>query len=163
MLLVRVALLAIRRLERLTHFFKVFNVLTCGVLLFLASNSLLAAWQMEAFRATVPFPSVNPWIAGFVLSLTNPLHLPFWMGWTAILRSKKILGDGAWQYNTFIAAIGLGTATAFALYALAGGYLIRLLGSRQVLLNWVVGIALLVTAITQIYKTFFKRAGAAAS
>ena len=95
MMLVRVALVAIRRLERLTHFFRVFNILTCGVLLFLASNSLLAAWQMEAFRATLPFPSVNPWMSGFLLSLTNPLHLPFWMGWTAILRSRKILGDSA--------------------------------------------------------------------
>ena len=163
MMLVRVALVAIRRLERITHFFRVFNILTCGVLLFLASNSLLAAWQMEAFRATIPFPSVNPWISGFLLSLTNPLHLPFWMGWTAILRSRNILGDGAWQYNTFIAAIGLGTAAAFTIYALAGGYLIRLLGSRQVLLNWVVGIALLVTAVVQIYKTFFKRADVTAS
>lgn len=162
MLLVRVALMAIRKLERLTHFFRVFNILTCGVLLFLASNSLLAAWQMEAFRATVPFPSVNPWISGFVLSLTNPLHLPFWMGWTVILRSRNILGDGARQYNTFITAIGLGTAAAFTIYALAGGYLIRLLGSRQVLLNWVVGIALLITALAQIYKTFFKRTGPAA-
>jgi len=162
MMLVRVALVAIRRLERLTHFFRVFNILTCGVLLFLASNSLLAAWQMEAFRATLPFPSVNPWMSGFLLSLTNPLHLPFWMGWTAILRSRKILGDNAWNYNTFITAIGLGTATAFSIYALAGGYLIQLLGKRQVLLNWSVGIALLVTALVQIYKSFFKRADAAA-
>lgn len=162
MLLVRVALMAIRKLERLTHFFRVFNILTCAVLLFLASNSLLAAWQMEAFRATVPFPSVNPWISGFLLSLTNPLHLPFWMGWTAILRSRNILGDGARQYNTFIAAIGLGTAAAFTIYALAGGYLIRLLGSRQVLLNWAVGTALLITALAQIYKTFFKRTDPAA-
>jgi hypothetical protein len=157
MLVVRVALLAIRRLERLAHFFKVFNILTCGVLLFLASNSLLAAWQMEAFRATVPFPSVNPWTSGFLLSLTNPLHLPFWMGWTAILRSRNILGDEPCHYNTFITAIGLGTAAAFSIYALAGGYLIRLPGSSQVLLNWIVGIALLVTAIAQIRKTFFKR------
>lgn len=161
MALVRVAMVAIRRLERLTYFLRVFHLLSCGVLLFLASNSLLAAWQMETFRATVPFPLVNPWLSGFVLSLTNPLHLPFWMGWTAILRSKNILGDQRGHYPTFIVAIGLGTAAAFCIYALAGGYLIRLLGSRQVLLNWVVGIALLTSAAVQIYKTFFRRAGAA--
>jgi len=155
MMIVRVALVAIRRLERFTQFFRVFNILTCGVLLFLAFNSLLAAWQMETFRATVPFSFLNPWLSGFVLSLTNPLHLPFWMGWTAVLRAKNILGDQRGMYNSFIAAIGLGTAAAFCIYALSGGYLIRLLGSRQVILNWVVGVALLITAIIHIYKTFF--------
>jgi len=159
--LVRVALVAIRRLERLAHFFRVFNVVTCIVLLFLAANSLLAAWQMETFRATLPFPAVNPWISGFLLSLTNPLHLPFWMGWTAVLRSRNILADRPGQYNVFITAIGLGTSMAFCIYGLAGGYLIRLLGSRQVLLNWIVGIALLITAILQLYKTFFKKTAAA--
>jgi len=157
MMIVRVALVAIRRLERFTPFFRVFNILTCGVLLFLAFNSLLAAWQMEAFRATAPFSFLNPWLSGFVLSLTNPLHLPFWMGWTAVLRSKNILGDQRRMYSAFIAAIGLGTASAFSLYALSGGYLIQLLGSRQVLLNWVVGIALLITAFVHIYKTFLSK------
>jgi hypothetical protein len=157
MMIVRVALLAIRRLERFTQFFRVFNILTCGILLFLAVNSLLAAWQMENFRATVPFSFLNPWLSGFVLSLTNPLHLPFWMGWTAVLRSKKVLGDQRGMHNSFVAAIGLGTAAAFGIYALCGGYLIQLLGSRQVLLNWVVGIALLITASVQVYKTFLSK------
>ncbi|HVU94448.1 MAG TPA: hypothetical protein VHE34_04455 [Puia sp.] len=155
MMIVRVALAAIRRLERFTPFFRVFNVLTCGILLFLAFNSLLAAWQMETFRATVPFSFLNPWLAGFVLSLTNPLHLPFWMGWTGVLRSKKVLGDQRGMHSCFITAIGLGTAAAFGIYALSGGYLTRLLGSRQVLLNWVVGAALLITALIHLYKTFF--------
>jgi hypothetical protein len=159
--LVRVALVAIRRLERLTQFFRVFNVVTCGILLFLAANSLLAAWQMESFRATVALPAVSPWISGLILSATNPLHLPFWMGWSAVLRQRNILGDRRGQYNVFIAAIGLGTSIAFCIYGLAGGYLIRLLGSRQVLLNWIVGIALLSTAIVQIYKTFFKKTATA--
>jgi hypothetical protein len=156
MMIVRIALAAIRRLERLTHFFRVFNILTIGILLFLALNSLLAAWQMETFRASVPLSFFNPWIAGFVLSLTNPLHLPFWMGWTAILRSKRVLADNPRMYNLFIVAIGMGTAAAFCIYALCGGYLIQLLGSRQVLLNWAVGLALLATAIAHGYKTFFK-------
>lgn len=161
MMLVRVALVAIRRLERLTHFFRVFQVLTFGILLFLACSSLSAAWQMQSFQATVSFPGANPWISGLLLSATNPLHLPFWMGWTAVLRSKNILGDRPGQYNVFIAAIGIGTAVAFCIYGLAGGYLIRLLGSRQVLLNWVVGVALLITAIVQLSKTFFKKTATA--
>jgi hypothetical protein len=152
MILVRVALVAIRRLERLTHFYKVFNILTCGILLFLAFSSLLAAWQMQTFRAGLPVSFLHPVLAGLILSLTNPLHLPFWMGWTAVLRSRKILDDRRKSYNIFILAIGAGTAAAFCLYGFAGGYLIGLLGRQQVLLNWAVGVALLVTALAQLYK-----------
>jgi hypothetical protein len=154
--LVRLALIAIRRLERLAHFLRVFNLVSSGVLLFLAFSSLLAALEMQTFRATLPLSFLSPVASGFVLSLTNPLHLPFWMGWTTVLRSKKVLDDHPGAYATFISAIGLGTAAAFWLYGFAGGYLIRLLGSRQVLLNWIVGIALLITALIQLYKTFFK-------
>ncbi|GGB12583.1 LysE family transporter [Puia dinghuensis] len=157
MLLVRVALVAIKRLERLTNFFRVFGILTSIILLILAFNSLVAAWQMQTFRAGLPFTLLNPMISGFLLSLTNPLHLPFWLGWTAFLRSKKILTDRSGSYNLYIIAIGAGTSAAFCIYGLAGGYLIQLLGSKQVLLNWIVGIALLITAVGQMRNTFFKK------
>jgi len=156
MFLVWVALMVIRRLERLAVFLKIFNLVSTGVLLFLAFSSLLAALEMEAFRAALPLPFLHPVVAGTILSLTNPLHLPFWMGWTTVLRTKKILNDESEAYPTFIGAIGLGTAAAFCLYGIAGSYLIELLGSRQVLLNWVVGIALLITALVQLYKIFLK-------
>jgi len=153
MILVRVALVAVRRLEKLTRFYRLFSLVTCGILLALSFSSLLAAWQMETFRASLPFSTLNPVLSGLLLSLINPLHLPFWMGWTTILRSKKMLDDRSRSYNIFIAAIGVGTALAFCVYGTAGSRLIQLLGSRQVLLNWVVGIALLITAVAQLYKT----------
>jgi len=157
MTLVRVALLAIKRLEVLKRLFRVFSILTCLILLGLAFSSLLAAYQMQEFRASLPFSTLNPVLSGLLLSLINPLHLPFWMGWTAILKSKKILDDRPSSYNTFIIAIGTGTSLAFFIYGTAGRFLINLLGSREVLLNWVVGIALLITALAQLYKTFFKK------
>jgi hypothetical protein len=157
MTLVRVALVAVRRLERLTHFYRLFHILTCAILLILSLSSLLAAWQMQTFRAGLWLPFLNPVLSGLVLSLINPLHLPFWMGWTAVLRSRKILDDRRQSYNLFVVAIGAGTAAAFCLYAVAGGYLIGLLGTRQVLLNWAVGFALLAAAFIQIYRTFFSK------
>lgn len=157
MIFVRVAGVAIRRLERLTHFLRFFNIFTCVILLILAIKSLQAASQMQAFRVVAPFPFLNSWLSGLVLSATNPLHLPFWMGWTAVLRSKQILVDRPSANNIFVTAIGLGTAAAFTLYALAGSYLIQLLGSRQSLLNGLVGLALLITAFIQAYKIIFPR------
>ncbi len=157
MTLVRVALAAIKRLEALKRLFRVFSILTCLILLALAFSSLLAAYQMQMFRASIPFSTLNPILSGFLLSLINPLHLPFWMGWTAILKSKKVLDDRPTSYNTFIIAIGSGTSLAFFIYGTVGRFLINLLGSREELLNWIVGIALLITALTQLYKTFSKK------
>jgi hypothetical protein len=156
LLLVRVAIMLIKRLEKLANFLKIFGFLTAGLLLFLAFSSLHAALEMQAFRAALPFSFLNPVVSGLLLSVTNPLHLPFWIGWTTVLRSKKILIDEPGANSIFIAAIGMGTAGGFFLYGIAGGYLIRLLGSRQVLLNWMVGAALLVMALIQLYKIFFK-------
>ena len=135
----------------------VFSILTSLILLALAFSSLLAACQMQMFRASLPFSTLNPVLSGLLLSLINPLHLPFWMGWTAVLKSKKVLDDRRRSYRTFILAIGTGTSLAFCIYGTAGRFLIHLLGSRQVLLNWIVGIALLITALAQLYKTFFKK------
>jgi len=157
MILVRVALGAVKRLEALKRMFKVFSILTSLILLTLAFSSLLAAFQMQMFRASLPFSTLNPVLSGLLLSLINPLHLPFWMGWTAVLKSKKILDDRRRSYRTFILAIGTGTSLTFCIYGTIGGFLIHLLGSREVLLNWFVGIALLITALAQLYKTFFKK------
>jgi hypothetical protein len=158
MIIVRAALVAIKRLEGLKRMFRVFSILTSMILLALAFSSLLAAYQMQMFRASLPFSALNPLLSGLLLSLINPLHLPFWMGWTAVLKSKKVLDDRRRSYTTFIAAIGIGTSLAFCIYGTVGRFLIHLLGSRQVLLNWIIGIALLITALAQLYKVFFKKA-----
>lgn len=46
-----------------------------------------------------------------------------------------------------------GTTVAFTTYILAGSFLIRQLGERQIILNWVLGIVLLITGLVQLYKT----------
>lgn len=155
-ILVRVALAAIRRLERLTRLFRLFSLLTIAALLALAFSSLLAAWQMQAFRASLPFRGLNPVLAGLLLSAINPLHLPFWMGWTAVLKSRKILDDRPRSYTACMTGIAAGTALAFTVYGLAGTFLIPRLSARQPLLNWIVGIALLAAALAQAWKTFLK-------
>jgi len=61
-----------------------------------------------------------PFFGGVLLSVLNPLHLPFWLGWTAVLRSKNILVGARVEYHLFSVAIGVGTALAFLTYGFAG-------------------------------------------
>lgn len=154
-LLVRVAVMAAKKLDNLRRFHRVFAATTCVLLLLFAWTSLKAATGTQRFGASLPFADRNPWVSGFLLSTINPLHLPFWLGWSAVLRSKKILTDTAGAYNVFVIAIGLGTATAFLLYGVAGRILIGFFEQRQVVLNGIVGLAFLTTACIHAYKLIF--------
>ncbi|MCF6401782.1 LysE family translocator [Chitinophaga filiformis] len=154
MLLVRIALLAVKQLEKLKRILWFFHLITGAVLLLLAFNSLTAAWQKQMFQAETPFTTLHPFIMGVLLSIINPLHIPFWIGWTAVLKAKHLLSDNRVAHNFYVMAIGMGTALAFSAYALAGRLLIDYLVEQHVLLNWILGIVLLITGMAQLYKAF---------
>ena len=148
MVMVRIALFAIKKVEG--PFFKLLSLLSPFVIIVIAIISLKAASHMQKQTVPIPFTGQQLFLSGVFLSLINPFHLPFWIGWTAVLKSKKILVDA---YYVYVIAIGFGTALAFFTYILAGSFLIRQLGEQQMMLNWVVGIVLLATGLVQLYKT----------
>jgi threonine/homoserine/homoserine lactone efflux protein len=111
---------------------------------------------MRDFEDILPFVGMQPFYSGLALSLLNPLHIPFWMGWTAILKTRKILGDRAMDYNIYIAAIGTGTCAAFTIYGFAGNFLMNTLKAQHNLINWILGCTLLLTGILLAYKLIAK-------
>ena len=150
--IVRIAVVAVGKLEKLHRYYKLFGWLSLLVLFALAVFTIIAAVEMKDFDATLPFTGNNPFLSGMLLSVLNPLHLPFWLGWTAIFRAKGILKESAAVYNIYIAAIGLGTAIAFWLYGYAGSYVVAALHKQQYIINWLVGVSLLIAAAVQLYK-----------
>jgi threonine/homoserine/homoserine lactone efflux protein len=156
--LVRIALVTVRRLAGLKQLFHFFRVFACAIVLVLAVFSLYGAWHMQKQGVVVPFAHYTPFVSGVFLSLINPLHLPFWMGWTAALRSKGVLSDTKEDFNVFVTAIGSGTALAFLLYGVAGHLLITFLRMQENLFNWLVGLALLMAGMVQLWKLLAVRA-----
>src|ERR1700722_7767055 len=153
-LVVRIALVTIRKLEGLHRLLWFFKILTCTIILFVAVISLEAAWHMRKPGVAIPFAGHMPFVSGLLLSLINPLHLPFWMGWTAALKSRKMLTDSKRDYNLFVLAIGAGTSLAFFAYGVVGTLLIMFLRMNQNIFNWLVGLALLVTGLVQLWQLF---------
>jgi len=153
-ILVRIAVVAVKRLERLRHLFRLFSIVACIVLLLFACISLEAAFHMRTPEMVFPFTKKDPFLAGLLLSSLNPLHLPYWMGWTAVLRQKQVLIDSKAAYNVYVIAIGSGTALAFLLYGLAGNLFITFLMGQQTRINWAVGSALLIAGVIQVGKTW---------
>jgi threonine/homoserine/homoserine lactone efflux protein len=150
--LVRVALIVFDRLTGLKKLFKCLSAVMCFAILILAYKTLEAAFHMRDFRDVLPFVGKNAFFSGLVLSFLNPLHLPFWMGWTVVLKNKKILANKTVAYNVYILAIGAGTCASFILYGVAGSLLINVLKEQHNLVNWVLGFTLLFTGLAIAYK-----------
>jgi hypothetical protein len=153
-LVVRIALVTVRKLQGLHKLLWFFKILTCTIILLVAAISLEAAWHMRKPGVAIPFAGHMPFISGLLLSLINPLHLPFWMGWTTVLKSRKTLTDSKRDYNLFVLAIGAGTSLAFLAYGVVGTLLIMFLRMNQNIFNWLVGLALLVTGLVQLWRLF---------
>ncbi len=142
--LVRAALAGMRRLEGMKGVFRWGGVVGCIVVIFLA----ILSFKGGVYRAGVGVPLGS----GILLSLLNPLHLPFWMGWVVVLRSKRVLGDGAADHNVFAGAVGLGTAVAFLAYGMAGHFFIGWLQINKGLLNGLIALTLLVAGGMQMRR-----------
>jgi len=137
--------------------FKAFEWMTLLLILTMAIGSFISAYKMKAFGENI-FTSYNisPFVLGLLLSSLNPLHVPFWIGWTTILINKGVLTPGKKNYLIYVAAITIGTFVGFALFIFGGNHIITKVGKNQQLINWVIGCVLLITAIVQLYKMLLK-------
>jgi threonine/homoserine/homoserine lactone efflux protein len=101
--------------------------------------------------------SLPPFVLGLLLSVLNPLHIPFWFGWSTVLINKKVLIPQQKYFLTYILGISLGTLAGFDVFIYGGNYIVQQLNDKQNILNWFVGFVLLITAIIQVYKIYKKQ------
>jgi threonine/homoserine/homoserine lactone efflux protein len=152
--------IALHLLSRLTKSIKVFNAfkwITVLLLFTLAYYSFEAAVQLKAFGNNI-FTGINihPFFSGIILSALNPMHIPFWLGWSTILADRNILTRVA-QYYPYMVGIGTGTILGFLVFIYGGHYFLQKLKNHQSTVNYTVGIILLLTAAFEIYKMLSKK------
>ncbi len=151
-IVVRIALVTMKWLAKQHKLFRWLEYITTSIILFLAVGSFIAAYKMSGFASSLPVQSVKPFWTGVLLSLTNPLHIPFWLGWSTVLMNKNILQPSFNQHNWYVTGIGIGTMLGFMIFIYAGNYLVSEIQQHQTLLNCVIGMVLLITAIIQVKK-----------
>ena len=108
--------------------------------------------SMQQSAAILPNVLLPSFITGVLISLVNPIHIPFWLGWSTVLINKGILTSGHKQYNLYIVGIGTGTMAGFAVYILGEQWLLKAFQSNQYLINCIIGLAFFITAIFHIRK-----------
>src|SRR5881392_3083140 len=133
-IIVRIALVSMKWLAKQHRLFRLLEYITTSVILFLAITSFIAAYKMTGFASFFPIQTIKPFWTGVFLSLTNPLHIPFWLGWSSVLMSKNILKPSSRQYNWYITGIGLGTILGFSVFIYAGDLLVLEIQQHQTLL-----------------------------
>lgn len=152
-IIVRVALIAMGWLAQRHKIFQFLELFTVSLILILSATSFIAAYKMTGFAGSIPFgPSLHPFWTGVLLSATNPLHIPFWLGWSTVLLNKKILLPGNKYYNWYITGIAVGTMAGFAVFIYGGTYMVAQITAHQNVLNTVIGLVLLLTAVIQLRK-----------
>lgn len=152
-------LIAMNWVSKQQKLFKLFEWLTLLLILIMAAGSFIAAYKMKAFGENVfTVYHLSPFILGLLLSSLNPLHIPFWIGWTTVLINKNILVPSRKNHFIYVLGITLGTFSGFLLFIYGGNYVIMKAANNQQLINWIVGIILLVTALVQLYKMIYKPA-----
>ena len=151
-IIVRMALVSMGWLSGRQKIFRLLEYFTTALLMILAIGSFIAAYKMTGFSNAVPLLSFNPFWSGVFLSVTNPLHIPFWLGWSTVLMNKGILQPQPTQYNWYVAGIGAGTILGFMVFIFGGTYFVAKITAHQDLLNLAIGIILLITAVLQLKK-----------
>ncbi len=148
-----IALLAVNWVSKNQKIFRVFEWITAGVIMALAIGSMLAALRMESVGASfITSNKLHPFLLGLLLSALNPLHIPFWFGWSNLLVNKQILKPTRSSFPVYSLGISMGTIAGFAVFIFGGSYLVSRLKNHQDTLNWAIGLVLLLTALIQIFK-----------
>ncbi len=102
---------------------------------------------------------MNRFWLGFTMSAINPVQVPFWFIWSSYLLSNKILLPLTLHFNVYTAGIGVGTLTGLALFIFAGRWLIHTLHASNRIINIIVGIIFIISAVIQFYHVLYKPFG----
>src|SRR5690606_3464955 len=157
MFIVGVGIKAVQHLNRLYYVVKVMKVFMVGVLFLISWLSFqnFLATNIQGQGTSLFFES-HTFISGMVLSLINPLHLPFWMAWLKVLEKKGIVLHRSRYVGVFIFSIGLGTSLAFRIDASLGNYVIPMCDSSERTMYLILGCFFRMMGVYQLYKSILK-------
>lgn len=149
---IRLALYGINWMEKQKNLVKWLEWITFIVVLVLAAGSFIAAARPHTAENVILDNHICRFVLGIMMSAVTPMHLPFWFGWSAVLFTKKILKPGKANYFFYILGAAIGTFSANCIFIYGGKIIVERLNSNQQLLNFIIGIIFMVTAIIQLVK-----------
>jgi threonine/homoserine/homoserine lactone efflux protein len=154
---VRISLVAMDWVRRHEKLLKALEWATLLIVLALAASSFWAAYHPSVKQNVILSSGMHRGLLGLLMSSLNPVQIPFWFGWSAVLFSKNILKPGFWNYNAYLIGIGSGTFLGQCVFIFGGRLLIDRLDAGQQMLNWIIGAVFLITAVIQFIRILIKK------
>ncbi|MFN4284729.1 MAG: LysE family translocator [Lacibacter sp.] len=151
-LYVRISLVAIDWVRRQEKLLRALEWFTVVIVLALSVSSYWAAIHPEGEKNVILSNTMHRGLLGFSMSALNPVQIPFWFGWSTVLFSKNILRPGFWNYNVYIAGIGLGTLAGNSVFIFGGRLIVERLNASNTIMNYIIGTVFLITAIIQFIR-----------
>ncbi len=102
--------------QQLILYFRIAAIL---LLLSMAIASFLSAGK-RAGKTKNPRLEINKFLLGLLMSLANPMPIPFWFGWIIYLIASSVLKSNLSEDILFITGAGVGTFIALSLFAYTG-------------------------------------------
>lgn len=158
MIYVRFSLVALNWISRQKRLFKILEFVTLLIVIALAFAEFYAALHPSTSQNVVLSSALPKFVLGATMCALSPGQFPFWLGWSTVLFSKKILLPRNDYYNTYIFGIGIGTFIGNCIFIFGGLLIANSINANQALLHWIIGAIFLGTALYQIYK-MIKRKG----
>jgi threonine/homoserine/homoserine lactone efflux protein len=157
MIYVRLSLVAMDWVLKQKLLLRILDWLTVLIVSALALSSFYTALQAEPAPNPVLGVSLPKVMLGFMMSALNPVQIPFWFGWSAVLFSRKVLMPDPSQYYFYILGIGCGTFLGNCVFIFGGQYVAYRIENNQQTLNWVIGGVFAFTALLQLYRILRKK------
>lgn len=154
---VRISLLAFNWIRKQGLLLRVLNYITLFILLALAASSFYAAMQPGETHNVVLSSKFPKFLLGAGMCLMSPAPIPFWLGWSTVLFSKKILLPRNDHYNAFTIGIALGTFAGSCVFIFGGLLIAEKIKNNQHLIHWIIGGIFLATAIFQVWRILQKK------
>ncbi len=153
MIYVRISLVGIDWVSRQDKLMRAMQWITLAIIIALAVGSIMAALHpSDAAKNVVLQNKLHRTLLGMFMCAINPVQIPFWFGWSAVLFSKKILQPVSAQYNSYIVGIGIGTLMGNCVFIFGGRFLVKHIQNSEAYINWVIGAIFTITAFIQLYK-----------
>ena len=157
MIYVRLSLVALNWIRRQKKLFKILEFITLGIVLALAAASFYAALHPGVHKNIVLSSDLPKFILGAAMCAVSPGQIPFWLGWSTVLFTKKILLPRKNHYNAYIAGIGIGTFIGNCIFIFGGLLIATKINANQHILSWIIGGIFLGTAIFQVWLMLRKK------
>ena len=158
MIYVRISLVGIDWVRKQKRLMKAMEWITLVIIVALAAGSFIAALKSNENSKNVLLNfNLHRFYLGMFLCAINPVQIPFWFGWSTVLFTKKILRPTAFDYNSYIVGIGIGTLLGNCVFIFGGKWVIQRIANSQQYLNWIIGAIFTVTALIQLVMILRKK------